>query len=84
MFQNKNVCSQFTAFLDRNHFNYLVRKHASLVQKNELHEHIPHSAYKNTKKISNSDSFFSFFVQNEFNFNKNKTKVAYLSHTFNK
>ena len=30
------------------------------------------------------DSFFSFFVQNEFDFNNNKTKAAYLFHTFNK
>ena len=36
------------------------------------------------KIILNSDSFFSFFVQNEFDFNKNKTKAAYLFHTFNK
>ena len=35
------------------------------------------------KIILNSDPFFSFFVQNEFDFNK-KTKAAYLFHTFNK
>ena len=62
----------------------IVNSKCFLVQKIELHEHISHSACKKYKQISNSDSFFSFFVQNEFNFNKNKAKVAYLSHTFNK